>query len=953
MRAASRPSSAAAPAAADWVVSQPFLLSSFIGREAELKRGVTLLERHRLVTLTGTGGCGKTRLAVELAQRQQAAFSDGTWFVDLAHVDRAEFVLAGMAAAIGVEEPERNRTLADEIVRRLRDGRFLVVLDNCEHVIEAASTAAAALLQGAAGLTILATSREPLSVPGEVIWTLPGLNPADAIELFAERATQARPDLVLDDGQRALIHRICRQLDGLPLAVELAAARAQALSVARIADSLDSHLALLGGAPRTAPARHVTIRASFDWSYELLETDERVLLAELSVFAGGFGLDDALAVCPDASVEAVARLVSRSLVALVAGLGEPRYRLPETIRQFAAAHLAEAPELAAGTRQRHAEHYLALAEQAEPHLTRAAQDDWLERLAPEGDNLRAALAWARDQADPVPCARLAVALAPYWLEHSNWSECRFWLAAALQAGPLPPALEARVLNRRCYLEMWAGDLSIVPQLAMRSLSLLDGLDEPVEQGRAHGFLGVLIASTAGPDAARPHQEAALALTRAGGDDWGLAMALAFFADASLFQARPGESRQMLDEAVAIATAAGDRRTLRIAQSFAALAAVTQGRLEEGIRRSRWAADEARATGHDTPLITALATRGWALLLQGHPADARAAAAESLDAARASEEGPVLEGLALWASAAVLADTDPAEALPMFDEAHRLTAPSLRFAALTSLAAAEARLACGDPGAADAVGQAERLAGLAGCAWLAGRARLVQAQLTADPAAAESAVHEGVALAQASGDVLGLINALELLAALAEARGDDQEALRLRGAAAAARARQSYAWTPPGTPGRDQASPGRSQPPSSRSQPPSGPGQLSSGPGQLSSGRGQLPSGRDRAPSAAWAEGEKLSIEAALAYASRGRGRRRRPASGWPSLTPTELEVVRLVARHQSNPEIAERLFVSRATVKTHLVHIFAKLGVRSRSELAAEAIRRGTALPAPPPNPHG
>ena len=291
-------------------------------------------------------------------------------------------------------------------------------------------------------------------------------------------------------------------------------------------------------------------------------------------------------------------------------------------------------------------------------------------------------------------------------------------------------------------------------------------------------------------------EEALAQARAGGDDWGLAMGLAFFADASLFQARPGESRQMLDEATAIATAAGDRRTLRIAQSFAALAAVTQGRLEEAIRRSRWTADEARSTGHDTPLITALAALSWALLLQGRPADARAAGEEGLAAARASEEGPALEGLALWANATVLADTDPAGALPLFEEARRLTAASGRFAALTTLAAAEARLACGDVGAADAAAEAERLAGLAGCAWLVGRARLAQARLAADPGTAESAVHEGVAQARASGDVLGLINALELLAALAAARGDGQEELRLRGAASAARPVLLPVWQSP-------------------------------------------------------------------------------------------------------------------------------------------------------------
>ncbi len=899
MSMASRPAPAE-PAAAASVVSQPFLLSSFIGRKAELKRGVTLLARHRLVTLTGTGGCGKTRLAVELALRQRAAFGGGTWFVDLAAVDRGEFVLVEIAAAIGVEEPERDRTLAQEIARRLQGGRFLVVLDNCEHVIAAASSAAVSLLQGAAGLTILATSREPLSVPGEVIWALPGMNIADAVDMFAERGRQARPDLGLDDSQLALIRRICRRLDGLPLAVELAAARAQALSLSRIAASLDSHLALLGDAPRTAPARHATIRASFDWSYQLLETDERVLLAELSVFAGGFGLDDALAVCPGASVEVVARLVSRSLVALAGGDDEPRYRLPETIREFAAGHLAAVPDLAAGTRQRHAEHYLGLAEQAEPHLTRADQDDWLARLSLEQDNLRAALAWSRDRPASVPCARLAVALTPYWLERSNWSECRLWLEAAIGAGPIPAALEARVLNRRCYLEMWAGDVSIVPQLAMKSLTLLDGPDELVEKGRAHGFLGVLAATVAGPEAGRARMEEAFALCRAGGDDWGLAMGLAFFAHASLFQARPEESRQMFDEAIAIATAAGDRRTLRVAQSFAALFAVTQGRLDEAIRRSHQAIDEARQAGHAGPLSGALIALSWALLLQGCPADARAAAEESLAVARASSEGPVLEGLALWANAAVSAGADPARALPMFEEARGLTASSPVFAALPILAAAEALLASGDDtAAANAAAEAAQVAGQAGCAWLAGRAKLVRARLAADPIAAEAAVHEGVAQARASGDVLGQINALELLAALAAARGDGREELRLRGAAAAARSRQSYLWTPPGT------------------------------------------ADREKDPSSDWAEGAALSIDEALAYASRGRGRRRRPASGWASLTPTELEVVRLVAKHQSNPDIAERLFVSRATVKTHLIHVFAKLGVRSRSELAAEAIRRG------------
>ena len=210
----------------------------------------------------------------------------------------------------------------------------------------------------------------------------------------------------------------------------------------------------------------------------------------------------------------------------------------EAIREFAAEHLA-ARGGATGVRRRHCERYLALAEAAEPELTRQAQDEWLAWLATDYDNLRSALAWCRDEPAPELGARLAVALTPYWLEHSQWSECRLWLEAAAGPGPLPAALRARVLNRRCYLEIWAGDAATVPGLVTESLALLEGLDEPVEEGRAHGFLGLVIALGRGPDAARPHAERAFELTWAGGDDWGLAMGLAFFANTRLLQAGGG------------------------------------------------------------------------------------------------------------------------------------------------------------------------------------------------------------------------------------------------------------------------------------------------------------------------------------------------------------------------------------------------------------------------------
>ncbi len=480
-------------------------------------------------------------------------------------------MLTEVAAVLGVVEPERGKTLAQAIASHLSPGSQLDELDNCEHESGAVSSAATAMLHGAAGLRILATSREPLSIAGEVTWRVPELNEADAVALFAERARQARPGTELaaelaaelTAGQAAVIRKICRRLDGLPLAVELAAARARALSLSRIAATLEQHLDLLSAGPG-GPSRHSTLRASFEWSLDLLPGRDRDLLAQLAAFAGGFGLDSAIAVCDAADVVRLAGLADRNLL-MVADLhdAEPRYRMLETVREYAAGLLAADPAQAARVRRRHAEHYLALAEASEPQLTREAQDQWLAILAAEYDNLRAALSWCRDEPAPELCARLAAALTPYWLERSQWSECRLWLDAAARSGQLPPLLHARILNGRCYLEIWAGDAGQVPALAGQSLALLDGRDDPVEQGRAHGFLGVVMAVALNPEAARPHMDRAVELLRAGGDDWGLAMSLAFFAGSRLFQADPDEPRRMLDEAVEGGLGFYDRRTLRL------------------------------------------------------------------------------------------------------------------------------------------------------------------------------------------------------------------------------------------------------------------------------------------------------------------------------------------------------------------------------------------------------
>jgi len=889
----------------------PFPIASFIGRSAELKRTADLLGGNRLVTVTGSGGCGKTRLAIELARRLEARFAAGTWLVDLETLRSGELVLTEIAAVLGVEEPERGKTLAEAIADFLGTGSFLVVLDNCEHVATAVSSAASALLAGAAELRILATSRQPFWIPGEVSWRLPELTPEDAVALFVERARQASPDLSLgSEPQLTLIDGICQRLDGLPLAIELAAARVRTLSLARIAATLDRHIDLLGDMPAMSRPSHATLRASFEWSHSLLTAGGRDLLAQMAVFAGGFSLDDVMTVCPDATVATLANLVDRNLLMMREGQdGEPRYRMLQTVREFAAERLAEDADRAARVGRRHAERYLALAETAQPQLTRERQDEWLARLALDYSNIRAALTWCRDEPAPELCARLAAALTPYWLERSQWSECRLWLESAASAGALPPALRARVLNLRCYLEAWAGNPAVVPGLAEQSLGLLSGLDEPVEEGRAHGFIGFVLAYALGPEAGRPHMERAFELMRAGGDDWGLAMGLAYFADSRLFQADPDEPRRMLDEAVEIATSAGDRRALRLALSMAALDAVAQGRIAEAARRADRAADSARLAGHAGALIGAMFVQAWVLLLHGDHDAAAAAARDCHALGRDSGEGG--EGIALWLQAeAALAAADPVGAAALLAQARELTATDNTFAALPVLATAAALLATGDRDAADAAaGDAATLASTAGRIWILGRVYLLRARLAADPISAESHVLAAITLCRDSGNTVGLVDALELLAVLAADRGADAEAMRLLAAATAARVRIGYALRTPAT-HRQRI------------------GALLS-----SLSTGDVP--------AAWAEGERLSLEEALAYASRGHGRRRRPATGWASLTPAELEVARLVAQHLSNPKISQRLFISRATVKTHLVHIFAKLGIRSRSELATEAIQRG------------
>jgi predicted ATPase/DNA-binding CsgD family transcriptional regulator len=437
----------------------PAQVSSFVGRDAELAEVRRLVGGSRLVTLTGPGGAGKTRLALQVAAGLLDGSGEGVWFADLAPLADPDLVAAAVADVLGVRQ-EAGRPVVETLVEAVGGRGLLVVLDNCEHVISACAKLADVLLRGCPSLALLATSREPLGIDGEHVYRVPSMStPADgadpetiwaseAVRLLADRAAAQGVPLAGDGPAAEVAGRICRRLDGMPLAVELAAARLRVMPAAQLDARLDERFALLTGGSRAGLPRQQTLRAMVDWSWELLTAPERTVLARLSVFAGGFGLAAAEAVAADPEVPAaevlehLGALVDKSLVQFDdSPAGQGRYRLLETVRQYAASRLdAQNP---AAARAAHRDYYLALAEAAAPQLVGPDQAAWLDRLDAELGNLRAAIAFSLAQTDPGPGLRLAASLREFWQARGHAAEG----AGALRALLDMPAAQAPTLPR--------------------------------------------------------------------------------------------------------------------------------------------------------------------------------------------------------------------------------------------------------------------------------------------------------------------------------------------------------------------------------------------------------------------------------------------------------------------------------------------------------------------------
>jgi predicted ATPase/DNA-binding CsgD family transcriptional regulator len=472
----------------------PTPLTSLIGRQHEMARLGALLDGHRLVTLVGPAGVGKTRLALHVAAASADRFADGTRFADLAPVGR-ELVGDTLARALDVV-PQPGASLPG-LLREAATGMpgLLLVVDNCEHVVADAAELVAALLSAVGGVRVLATSREPLGVPGEVSFEVPTLSAPDegaaasaaslttydAVRLFVDRATTASPDFALTDALGPAVAALCRRLDGLPLAIELAASRVRSLGLAELVAHLDHRCELLSAGARTAPPRQRTLRGAIDWSYDLLDDHEQALLDRLSVFPAAFDLDaagsvwDADRVARPALITVLPRLVDKSLLTRI-GRGTARYRLLETIRAYAAERLA-ASTAETTTRQRHAAHYLTLAEHAAGQLRGRDRRSWIDRLTTEQPNLRAALAYAISVGDADVAWRFVAALERFWDGTGRRGEAYEWIRRTLAAGD-PPATPAAVAGLAAVTALLQpADANTAFEISQTATRLAAGLDD--------------------------------------------------------------------------------------------------------------------------------------------------------------------------------------------------------------------------------------------------------------------------------------------------------------------------------------------------------------------------------------------------------------------------------------------------------------------------------------------
>lgn len=933
----------------------PVELSTYVGRVEETRTLVRLMGTERLITITGAGGAGKTRLAQRVAAELLDSLEAGAWWIELAPLMAGEEIPGAIARATDTKA-EIGTDALEALIERLAGPRLLV-LDNCEHLVDDVASLVAVLLRRCPDLRILATSREPLAVDGELAWRIPplGVPPVehqdpvpveslgqyDAVHLFLDRAQRVRPNFHLDDVTGPVIADICQRLDGIPLAIELAASRCRSLRPQQVRDGLTQSLNLLTGGTRAGIGRQQTLAASMTWSHDLLSPAEQTLFRRLAAFRGGCSLDDAEPVVSDgdlASTEVLDlldRLVAQSLLVTEDAGAVQRYRMLETVRQFAARKLDEADERQA-LEDRHAEHFVAKLERVGPTFERAFDVDDLRWSVEEMDNLDRAIRTIAEQGAIERAADACAHLALAW-GLVDPPTCERLLTHLLDLTAPDEGQDARrrrakLITARAHLCMWSGDLLQSATDATEGLALAEELGEAGLALRARVFLGQVVVWVDPDEGIRIHQQAlddaraqgdliaeVLALTGIGGGHAGIVSELSL-------------GRQPLDEAVERAEVLGNPLLQAWAASQQAVACAFSGDLDAA---EAWASDGERRLQTVGAAIGARELR----LTQGNVVGGVITFAQASARSQRADDSPWLLSLpdmaARAATAGYLLTPSLLEISYAVTMAHRgdhvAAEQSLeRCRASAERSGAEATLVnaagywCDLALAAGDVEEARRRLATVEHRTLANRSmharvrlglrRAAIALIEGEVDAAEREAHDALSICVREGIAWETFHALEVLAQVAMLTDSPADAARLAGAVAAIRARHGInvrlAWHAEQF---DQT---------------------------VILARAAL---GDDAFERSYAEGSALSTADATAYVQRARGERKRPSFGWDGLTPTEREVVSHVTEGRTNPQIAAAMFISRETVKTHLSHIFAKLNVTSRAELAAAAVRRESA----------
>ena len=905
----------------------PVRLSTFVGRHAELATVEGLLRDHRLVTVSGAGGAGKTRLALQSSANAVERFLHGVWWVELAPLSDAETVPNAVASVVGAQLNE-SRDPAQVIAARLDTDCALVILDNCEHVLDACSKLADTILRLCPNVCILATSRSPLGVPGEVVWRIPPLSAPetgvdtelgdlirfDAIWLFSDRARDARPTFTISAANASSVAEICNRLDGIPLAIELAAARAKSLTPAQILGGLSDALQLLTGGSRRVLPRQQTLDASIRWSCALLSDIERSLLFRLSVFSGSFDLVAAECVCSGTGLEEVAvldaldRLIDGSLVVALEREREGRFLILETVRQFGNRQLVVADELELW-RQRHAFYYARLSCETGPLCETQHQFSAVAALDVERDNVRTALSWLRENGRGEELAATILALDGFWDVAGPRLDAADWCGRALDLlGEEPTAVRARLIAMRAESRLPIGEFSLGVVDAQAGIAMGKLVGDPKAEGRASAALTSIL-SVVSLDAWRPQWELTERLLGEANDAFPYARLLTWRGVPMIRRGLTRQGIEALELAAVHVERTGQPMLIASQRFWEGFAALQSGDLERAERLARSALDSG-ALGLSVRIAIAelvlCLSRYYRLLDRPSAHDHLAAVARAK-----REHDPVVADVHFYLALLELLDGDPAECLRVSD-AWNIEHPKRPATAQCTEAIIGTHAAFRTGRFDDAELRAKeviRLSQLDHNVVEHARAHIVLAAVALtrhEVAAADKFVRVAIASHVENGNMLWIPDAFETLAAVAAACGDHVEVATLLGSSSSLRAAQQ-------APGRVYEA-------------------LAAGARDATrTAMGDTEFDR------AFALGATLSIDEVLAYIDRTHGSRRRPALGWSSLTPTEHQVAELVRTGLSNREIASRLIMGTETAKTHVSHIFTKLGLTKRAQLAALA----------------